>query len=331
MRSTILGTGSYLPERIVTNLELAERVTTSDEWIQQRSGIKERRYAAEGETPATMGAEASLRALEAAGVNVQEVDFLICATQTPEYHFPGTGCVIQEKLGIPGPGALDVRNQCTGFLYGLSIADAYIRLGIYKRVLLVCTEMHSRGLEYNDRGRHVAVLFGDGAGAVLLGPSEDSERGVLSVDLHADGRYARDLMVEAPGFTFEPWIDEKLIDEGKHYPVMNGRMVFKEAVSCMRQVVADTLEKNQVEPSQIDHFVPHQANLRINSAVAQQFEFPPEKCDCSIVRYGNCAAASVPIALDERVRQGHIKPGELVLFATFAAGFTWGGALLRWS
>lgn len=330
MRSTIVGTGSYLPERVVRNEELAQRMTTSDEWIQQRSGIQERRYAAEGETPASMGAEAALRALEAAGLEPSDVDFLICATQTPEYHFPGTGCVVQEKLGIPGPGALDVRNQCTGFLYGLSIADAYIRLGIYKHVLLVCTEMHSRGLEYTDRGRHVTVLFGDGAGAVVLGPSSDRSRGVLSVDLHADGRYARDLMVEAPGFTFEPWIDEALIEQGKHYPVMNGRQVFKEAVSCMRQVVTDTLKKNSVTPEAVDHFIPHQANLRINGAVADYFKFPGDKCDASIVRYGNCAAASVPIALDERVRAGKIKSDELVLFATFAAGFTWGGALVRW-
>ncbi|MCE7872266.1 ketoacyl-ACP synthase III [bacterium CPR1] len=324
----VLGTGRYLPERVVTNEELATRFTTSDEWIQQRSGIKERRYASRGETPASMGAQASRQALEAAGLKAEELDFLICATQTPEYLFPGTGCVIQEQIGALGIGALDVRNQCTGFLYGLSIADAYIRQGLYKRILLVCTEMHSRGLEYSDEGRHVTVLFGDGAGAVILGPGEG--KGVMSVHLHADGRYARDLMVEGPGFTFEPWCDPKLFEEGRHYPRMNGKAVFKEAVSCMRAVVEETLAHNSLKPENVDRFIPHQANRRINEAVAQHFGIPEEKCNHSIERYGNCAAASVPIALDEDVREGRVKSGDTLMFATFAAGFTWGGAALRW-
>ncbi len=326
----VLGTGRYLPERVVTNEELATMVTTSDEWIQQRSGIKERRYAASGETPASMGALAAKNALDAAGLKAEDLDFMICATQTPEYLFPGTGCVIQEKIGALGIGALDVRNQCTGFLYGLSIADAYIRMGTYKRVLLVCTEMHSRGLEYSDEGRHVTVLFGDGAGAVVLGPS-DNGRGVLSVHLHADGRYARDLMVEGPGFTFEPtWCDQKIFEQGRHFPKMNGKAVFKEAVSCMRSVVEETLQKNSLGPADVDRFIPHQANRRINEAVAQHFGIGDDRVNHSIERYGNCAAASVPIALDEDVRNGLVKHGDTVLFATFAAGFTWGGAALKW-
>ena len=329
-KARILGTGSHLPERVVDNFELATRVTTSDEWIQQRSGIKARRYAAPGETPATMGVGAARRALEAAGLEPGDLDFLICSTQTPEFHFPGTGCVIQEQLGVPGIGALDVRNQCTGFLYGLSIADAYIRTGTYRRILLVCTELHSRGLQYDDEGRQVTVLFGDGAGAVVVGESEDPERGLLGVRLHADGRFARDLIVESPGFWCDPWCDPKVFAEGRHFPRMNGRSVFKEAVSGMRSVSLEVLADHGLTPTQVDHFIPHQANRRINEAVASGLGIPPERCDNSIERYGNCASASVPIALDEHVRSGSIHPGEVVLFATFAAGFTWGGAVLRW-
>lgn len=329
--SCILGTGSYLPERVVTNDEMATLVTTSDEWIQQRSGIRQRRYASPAETPASMGTLAAQRALESAGVEAAEVDFLICATQTPEYHFPGTGCVLQERLGLRTVGALDVRNQCTGFLYALSIADAYIRLGVYRRVLVVCSELHSRGLEFSDEGRQVTVLFGDGAGAVVLGPSPDGDRGLLSIRLHSDGKFARDLMVEAPGFVFAPqWVNEELIRQGKHYPRMNGKAVFKEAVRCLRDTVAHTLEANGWSATDVDHFIPHQANRRINEAVAEHFGIPAEKVNHSIEVYGNCAAASVPIALDEWVRSGRIQSGHRIVMATFAAGFTWGGAALRW-
>lgn len=326
----ILGTGSYLPERVVDNFELATRVTTSDEWIQQRSGIKARRYAGPADTPATMGAEAARRALEAAGLEPKDLDFLICTTQTPEFLFPGTGCVIQEQIGALGIGALDVRNQCTGFLYGLSIADAYIRTGTYRRILLVSTELHSRGLQFEDEGRHVTVLFGDGAGAVVLGESEDPQRGLLSVRLHADGRFARDLIVEAPGFWADPWCDPKVFAEGRHFPKMNGQAVFKEAVSSMKEVANTVLQSHAIDPSAVDHFIPHQANRRINEAVAKGVGIGLDRCDASIERYGNCASASVPIALDEKVRSGAIKPGDVILFATFAAGFTWGGAVMRW-
>jgi len=326
----ILGTGRYLPERVVTNDEMSRMVTTSDEWIQQRSGVKTRHYVAPHETPSSLGTEASRKALEAAGLEPKDLDFIICATQTPEMLFPGTGCLIQAQLGANGIGALDVRNQCTGFLYGLSIADAFIRQGVYKRILLVCTEIHSRGLEYTDEGRHVTVLFGDGAGAVVLGPTDKPGQGLLSCHLHADGRFARELMIEAPGFAFDPWCSPKIFEEGRQFPKMNGRAVFKEAVSCMREVVQETLTNNGLKPEDVDHFIPHQANKRINEAVASHFGIPDEKVDASIERYGNCAAASVPIALDERVRSGQVKEGDLLMFATFAAGFTWGGAALRY-
>lgn len=330
MRTRILGTGRYLPQRIVSNDELATLLTTSDEWIFQRSGIKQRRYAGEGESPASMGCEAARQALEMAGVRADQVEFMICSTQTPECHFPGTGCFIQHSMGLPNIGALDIRNQCTGFLYGLSLADAYIRTGTYKYILLICPELHSRGLEFSDNGRQVTVLFGDGAGAVLLGPSQSDDQGVLSVELHSDGRFAKDLIVEAPGFAFAPWISHELLDQGKHFPHMNGKSVFKEAVSCMRRVVDTTLGRHGLKATDVDHFIPHQANRRINEAVASHFQISDDKVNNSIERYGNCGSASVPIALDEWVREGRIQSGQTVLFATFAAGFTWGAAAVRW-
>ncbi len=328
--SRILGTGRYLPTRVVTSEELAPRLNTTEDWIVQRSGIRERRYAGEGDHPSTMGTRAAVLALQAANLKPDDVDFLICATQTPEYLFPGTGCVIHEQLGLRTVGALDIRTQCTGFLYGLSLADAYVRLGIYKNVLLVCTELHSRGLEFNEAGRNVTMLFGDGAGAVVVGASKSRDEGLLGLKLHADGRFAKDLVVEAPGFTFDPWCSHELIDQGKHLPQMNGRSVFKEAVSSMRQVIKDTLSEVELTIDQMDHIVPHQANKRINEAVVEPFHVPVERINYSVEYFGNTGAASVPIALDEWVREGRIKTGDLCLIPTFAAGFTWGGAVMRW-
>lgn len=330
MRSRILGTGRYLPNRVVTNDEMSKLVTTTDEWIQQRSGIRERRFVAPGEGPAEIGAKAAQAALEAAGLQPADVDFLICATQTPQHMFPGTACFLQKILGIRGVGALDIRDQCTGFLYGLSIADAYVRLGTYKRILFVCTEVHSTGLDFHDRSRHITVLFGDGAAAIVIGPSEDEARGIQSVHLHADGTFAEELVTYAPGSIYNPQISQKLLEEGMQFPKMNGKAVFVEAVTQMCSAIQETLVANRTPVAAIDWFLPHQANLRINEAVAQRVGIPEEKCDASIVRYGNCASASVPIALDEHVREGKLKPGHRILFSTFAAGFTWGGALIVW-
>ena len=330
MRSRILGTGRYLPSRVVTNAEMSKLVTTSDEWIQQRTGVKERRFVAPGEGPAEIGALAARAALDAAGLKPGDIDFMICATQTPQAMFPGTACFIQKILDVPGIGALDVRDQCTGFLYGLSIADAYVRLGTYKRVLLVCPEVHSTGLDFTDRGRAITVLFGDGAGAVVVGPSESDGRGIRSVVLHADGRFSRDLITEAPGSIFNPQISHKLLDEGLHYPKMNGQQVFVQAVTRLVEVTQEILGGNGLTVQDVDFFLPHQANMRITESVGARVGIPPAKTDNSIQKYGNCAAASVPIALDERVRDGSIKEGDTVLMATFAAGFTWGAAVMDW-
>lgn len=329
-RARILGTGSCLPERVVTNAELATRLTTSDEWIQQRTGVKERRYVNEGTGPSDLAFAATNRALEMAGLRAADLDFMILATQTAEHEFPGTACFLQKKLGNSGIGALDVRDQCTGFLYALSIADAYVQLGKYKRVLVVGAEVHSTGLEFADRGRHVTVLFGDGSGAVIVGESDAPDRGILSTHLHADGKFAEELWVPAPGSIYPGRITHKLLDEGMHYPYMNGKAVFVEAVTQMINVSKEALAANGLTPADVTHFVPHQANLRITEAVAQKLGIPMERCDTSITRYGNCAAASVPIALDERVRSGAVKTGDVVLMTTFAAGFTWGAAVLRW-
>ena len=331
MRTSIMGTGSYLPERVVTNFDLSQMMPTTDEWIFQRTGIRERRYAHPSESPSSLGVIAARRAIEAAGLQPKDIGMLICATQSPDHQFPGTGCLIQEKLALRTVGAIDVRAQCSGFVYGLSMADAYIRAGLQKHILLVCTEIHSRALDYSEKGRQVTVLFGDGAGAVVLGATEDESRCIMSVDLHSDGRFARDLMLEAPGFAFAPsWCTHEMIDQGKTYVQMNGRSVYKEAVSSMREAIAEMLEFNRLAVADVDHLICHQANRRINEAVANHFGFPESKVNHSIERFGNCGAASVPIALDEWVRSDRIQANDTVLLASFAAGFTWGGAALNW-
>ena len=280
--------------------------------------------------PSELAHKATLNALEASGLRESDIDFIICTTQTPEHFFPGTGCYIQARLGIPGVPALDVRDQCTGFLYGLSIADAYIRLGQYQTILLVSTEIHSTGLEWSDHGRHVSVLFGDGAGAVILGGSDSDKHGILGTQLHADGSFADELCLSAPGTGYDPWISHEMIDQGLHFPRMNGKVVFKEAVSCMTRVSKAILKEHQMSIEDVDYFIPHQANMRITEAVVKLTGMNPGKVDNSIRKYGNCASASVPISLDEAVRDGRIQPGDTVLMSTFASGFTWGAALLKW-
>jgi 3-oxoacyl-[acyl-carrier-protein] synthase-3 len=330
VRARIAGTGMYVPPRIVTNHDLAKRMDTSDEWIQQRTGIVQRHHVDPGTGPAALAREASLRALEAAGVEPDQLDAILVASLSPEHDFPGTSAFLQEALGIDtGCAALDVRGQCTGFLYGLQIAQFFVESGRYRRVLLVGSEVHSTGLDLSTRGREVSVIFGDGAGAVVLEPSTD-ERGILSVHLHAQGRHARKLWVEAPGSALSPRIDAALLEQGRHYPYMDGRFVFKHAVARMPEVLGEALAHNAVELSEVELFLFHQANLRINEAVATRLGIPPEKTASNIERYGNCSAASIPMLLDECVRAGRVEPGDLVAFAGFGSGFTWGSALLRW-
>ncbi|GAB4336941.1 MAG: ketoacyl-ACP synthase III [Candidatus Abyssubacteria bacterium] len=327
-RTAILGLGQYLPERVVTNDDLAKMFDTSDEWIRQRTGIVERRYVENGVGPADLAVPAAKQAAEAAGIDLKEIDFIIFATLNPDYFFPGSACILQDKLGIDGIGALDVRNQCSGFIYGLAIADAFIRIGMYKKVLMVGSEVHSTGIEFADRGRDVTVLFGDGAGAVILGPTEE-DRGILSTHLHADGRFSKDLWLEIPSALYMGRVTNDFIQEGRHFPKMNGKRIFKFAVEKLPEVIHEALNANGYSIDDIDLLVPHQANMRINEFVGKRLNLPPEKVYHNIQRYGNTTAASIPIALNEAIREGRAKRGDLIMLASLGSGLTWASCLLR--
>ena len=329
LRTRFLSTGFAVPDRVVTNDELAAMMDTSDEWIRQRSGIEERRWVDE-ESTADLGARASRRALKAAGLEPADLDCIVVATLSPDHFFPGSGVFVQRKLGLAEIPCLDVRNQCTGFLYGLSVADAWIRTGQYRRVLLVGAEVHSKGLHKNDAGRDTAVLFGDGAGAAVLGPTEDEDRGVLSVHLHADGRHAEKLWVEAPGMVFDPFIQPEHLENGMTRPKMEGREVFRHASTRMPEAVREALDAHGLSVEDLDMLIPHQANLRISQAVQKGLGLSDEQVYNNIQRYGNTTAASIPIALHEAVEEGRIGEGDLVCLTAFGSGFTWGSALLRW-
>jgi 3-oxoacyl-[acyl-carrier-protein] synthase-3 len=332
--SKILGIGHYAPPRVVTNDDLAKTygIDTSDEWINQRTGIRQRHFVDANMTNADLGVEAAKRALDSAGVKKEEVDFILYATLSQDHEFPGTGCFFQAKLGIPGIPAMDVRNQCTGFLYCLSVADALVRTGQYRRILIVGSEIHSRGLDLTTRGRDVAVLFGDGAGAAIVGPAEaGDESGILSVHLHADGSHAKELWIESPGCSFHPFrMTPEMIEDGRVFPKMNGKTVFMHAVRRMPECLGEALKFNKLQVSDIDLLVPHQANLRINEAVAKGLGIPEDKVFNTIQRYGNTTAATIPIGLSEAVAAGKLKRGMLTALVAFGSGFTWGSALLRW-
>jgi 3-oxoacyl-[acyl-carrier-protein] synthase-3 len=325
-----LGTGSYVPERVITNQDLTRWMETSDEWIRERTGIEERRWVSDGMSGAEMARRASEMALADAGLDAEDVDAIILATLSPDYTFPGTGVLLQEALGIPGVPALDVRNQCTGFLYGLSVADAWIRTGQYRIVLLVGVEIHSTGLDLSTRGRDIAVLFGDGAGAAVLGPAEDPNRGVLSTHLHADGRFARVLWLESASSARHPRISHADLDEGRQYPRMEGREVFKHAVTRMPEAVEEALKTNNLSVTDIHLMIPHQANLRISEVVRRRLGIPEDRIYNNIQRYGNTTAASIPLALAEAVREGRLEQGNLLCLTAFGSGFTWGSSLIRW-
>lgn len=326
----LLGVGHYVPSKVVTNHDLAKLFETSDEWIQQRSGIRERRFIEEsGIGPSDLAVPAVKMACERAGIAVTDIDAIIFATLSPDYCFPGSACFLQAKLGLPGVPALDVRNQCSGFLYGLQIADAWIKAGMYKRVCLVGAEVHSTGMNFTNEGRDVAVLFGDGAGVVILGPTDDPERRILDVEVHADGRGARDLWTEAPASALMPRLTDEMIARRAHFPSMNGPQVFRWATDKMPEVTRSVLARAGKTIADIDLFVPHQANMRINELVARKLEIPAEKVVHNIERYGNTTAASIPLALSEAVGDGRAKPGALLLLAAFGSGYTWGASLLR--
>lgn len=331
-RTVIRSTGRYLPPRVVTNEDLTDWMDTSDEWIRQRTGIEERHWIPEagGVGASDLGCEASKIALERSGWTPEDIDLIIFATLSPDIFFPGSGCLMQRKLGLQSTPALDIRQQCTGFLYGLTTADAYIRSGLASRILLVGAEVHSTGLDISTRGRDVSVIFGDGAAAVCLeGIESDAPIGVLASALHADGNYAESLMVEAGSSRLNPRISHQLIDEGRHWPKMDGKTIFKLAVQKLPEVVNESLGKAALSLADIDLFIPHQANLRINQFFQKSMGLPPDKVFNNIQRYGNTTAASIPLALDEALEKNIIGPGSTVLFLGLGAGLTWGAVIAR--
>ena len=347
-RSRIAGIGMYVPEQIFTNQDLMKYMETSDEWIQERTGIKERHYAHRtDETTATMGIEAAKIAIERAGTTAAEIDFIIFATLSPDYYFPGCGVLVQREMKMKEIGALDIRNQCSGFVYALSVADQFIRTGTYKNILVIGSEKHSFGLDMSTRGRNVSVIFGDGAGAVVLQPATQEGQGILSTHLHSDGESAEILAMYNPGTHANHWaaknyakFDEAevaemffshaMIDEGQIFPAMDGPSVFKKAIVKFPEVILEALHTNGYEPNDINMLIPHQANLRIAQFVQQKLGLRDDQVFNNIQNYGNTTAASVPIALCEAWQEGKIKTGDLVCLAAFGSGFTWASALIKW-
>lgn len=333
--SEILSVGMYVPPKVVTNHDLSQLMETSDEWIQQRSGIKERRWVDDATCTTDLALKAVEAAIQKAGIAKEEIELIVFATLSPDHDFPGAGCFLQTKLGLSGCASLDIRQACSGFIYGMSVADQFIKTGMYKTVLLVGAEIHSKGLDKTTRGRDVAVLFGDGAGAMILRRSEvdgkTAQSRILSTHLHADGQHAHDLWLPAPGVNLGPErITHGMIDEGLQYPKMNGKKVFSHAIRRMTEVLHEGLAANKLSLEDVDLFVFHQANLRINEMLANEAKIPPEKVFNTIQKYGNTTAATIPIGLSEAEVAGKLKKGMLVASAAFGSGFTWGSALYRW-
>ena len=330
--SEIAGVGHYVPTRVVKNADLEQLLNTTDAWIQERTGIQERRWFEEGtDTTANMGAHAARKALEMAGVTADDVQLIVFATLSPDYFFPGSGVLLQRELGIKASTpALDVRNQCSGFIYALSVADQFVRTGMYDTVLVVGSEIHSSGLDKSPTGRSVSVIFGDGAGAVVLRPSTREGHGILSTHLHAQGEFAEELIVREPTSNRENRTQYIVEHPEEMAPFMNGQNVFKHAVVRFPQVIKEALDQNGYQSEDIDMLIPHQANLRISQYVQQKMGLPNEKVYNNIMRYGNTTAASVPLALSEAVQEGKIKRGDLVCLAAFGSGFTWASALIKW-
>jgi 3-oxoacyl-[acyl-carrier-protein] synthase III len=345
-QSKIAGIGMYVPQNVVTNNDLTAYIDTSDEWIQERTGIKERRYAHRTEeTTTTMGIKAAEIAIQRAGITPQDIDFIIFATLSPDYYFPGCGVLLQREMKMKEIGALDIRNQCSGFVYAVSIADQFIKTGMYKNILVVGSEKHSFGLDFSTRGRNISVIFGDGAGAVVLQPTE--KQGILSTHLHSDGESAEILAMFNPGTHANHWVKEPvanfdeaargemfmshaMIDNAQNYPNMDGQAVFKKAVVKFPEVIMEALQKNNLQTGDINMLIPHQANLRIAQFVQQKLQLRDDQVFNNIDKYGNTTAASIPIALCEAWEAGKIKEDDLVCLAAFGSGFTWGSVLLRW-
>lgn len=334
LQTRIAGMGHYVPENVVTNDDLSKLMETNDAWITERTGIKERRWIdpKTDDTTATMGVKAARMAIKNAGLEPQDIDFIIFATLSPDYYFPGPGVQVQEALEIPEIGALDIRNQCSGFIYAISVADKFIKTGTYKNILVIGSENHSGGLDKTTRGRGVTVIFGDGAGAAVLTATDDKDKGILTTHLHSEGQHAKELALLGPSTSH--WVDaiiqENDPEDISYYPHMNGNFVFKHAVTRFMEVIHEALHATKLSVSDIDLLIPHQANLRISQFIQQKMELSDDQVFNNIMKYGNTTAASIPIALSEAVQQGKLKDGDLLCLAAFGSGFTWGSALIRW-
>ena len=347
-KSKIAGIGMYVPQNIYTNNDLKKYMETSDEWIQERTGIKERRYAHRTEeTTTTMGVEAAKIAIERAGTTAADIDFIIFATLSPDYYFPGCGVLVQRAMHMKEIGALDIRNQCSGFVYALSVADQFIKTGMYKNILVIGSEKHSFGLDFTTRGRNISVIFGDGAGAVVLQPATSEGQGILSTHLHSDGESAEMLAMYNPGTHANHWVKNKvadfneaeiadmfmskeMIDQAQNFPFMDGPAVFKKAIVKFPEVITEALAVNGLTTADLNMLIPHQANLRISQFVQQKLGLADNQVFNNIQKYGNTTAASIPLALCEAWEQGKIKAGDLVCLAAFGSGYTWGSVLVRW-
>lgn len=334
-RSEIIGTGMYVPPGVVTNHDLEKIMETSNEWIVQRSGIEERRWVADDVTTTDLAQKASEAAIANAGIDKKEIDCILFATLSPDHEFPGNGCFLQPKLGLTDIPAIDVRQQCSGFLYGMSIADAFIRMGQYKTILLVGAEIHSKGLDKSTKGRDTGVLFGDGAGAVIIRRTEPknfkTDSYIYSTHLFAEGAGARELWIPGPGMNLgAERMGHKMIEDGLQYPIMNGKKVFTNAIRRMCEAINLAFEVNKLKLEDIDIFLFHQANMRINQMIAQELKIPEEKVFNTIQKYGNTTAATLPIGMSEAVKAGKLKKGSLVASAVFGSGFTWGSSIYRW-
>lgn len=332
--SKITGLGAYVPEQVVTNNDLSTKMDTNDAWIQERTGIKERRHIKKGDgnSTAKMGVKAAQIAIKRAGLDKNDIDMIVFATLSPDYYFPGCGVQVQHLMGMKTIPALDVRNQCSGFVYALATADQFIKTGMYKNVLVIGSENHSGGLDFSTRGRSVSVIFGDGAGAAVLSREEDNSKGILSSHLHSEGEHALELCLEGPSTAH--WVPQIIEDNPQenipYYPYMNGQFVFKNAVKRFSEVIMEGLSKNNLTPDTIDMLIPHQANLRISQFVQKKFGLSDNQIYNNIQKYGNTTAASIPIALTEAWENGKIKKGDIVVLAAFGSGFTWASSIIKW-
>ena len=326
----ISGVGFFVPPKIVTNIELSQYINTTDEWIQERTGIQERRFVEKGVGPSDLAIPATEQALKSAELSVENIDFIIFATSTPDYYIPGSGCLLQEKMGFNEIGALDIRVQCSGFIYGLSIAEQYIKTGTFNNILLVGAEAQTTAMELNDNGRDVSIIFGDGAGAVIISKT-DEERGILSTHMHSEGKYVKELWMEAPASNAgSPRIKPQDLKEGKQFLKMNGKEVFRHAIIRFNEVINECLSANGLQVSDIDMLIPHQANLRISRMVQKKLGLHDDQVFSNIHKYGNTTAASIPIAISEAVQEGRINKGDCVVLASFGSGFTWASAVMEW-